>query len=273
MSFEEKYLKYKSKYLNSKNQLGGDYKDGYYRAAGILFTDEKHILAGYQKGKGELQYEGGNLNGIGGTKDELYDNNDAKITAIREMLEELFNIFMKKDEEIIPQNAVNDYESNNTLKFIQLLKSCDNIQTEETNIIAEIKKQIGLYKKIQLIKNDTHNKRLFKLIMEIYNKFEMKKYLYYFNYVNFIYSFEDMKILLAIINSYGFSSPYYDTPPHDIYDIISMRKQVKKGKEAIGEVAALSLLPIQEDVSIDKNFISDIKYYFNKDKDKLKTDL
>ena len=90
MSYQNKYLKYKNKYLNLKNQIGRGYKDlefSEYESAGIIFTDNKHILAGYQKTR---------FSGIGGHKEELFDNNDAKITAIREMLEELFGIEMTR---------------------------------------------------------------------------------------------------------------------------------------------------------------------------------
>jgi hypothetical protein len=57
------------------------YTDAAYGAAGVLFRDETHFIAGYQPKLGLI-------NGIGGKK-EAGDKN-AKATALREMLEELF---------------------------------------------------------------------------------------------------------------------------------------------------------------------------------------
>jgi hypothetical protein len=56
-----------------------------YSAAGVVFTDGKHMLAGYQPGKKRPH-----ISGIGGGKDE--SDKSYIHTAIREMIEELFDI-------------------------------------------------------------------------------------------------------------------------------------------------------------------------------------
>ena len=77
-----------------------------YKAAGIIFTDGKHILAGYQPNKPKPF-----LSGIGGMKEKGEEYLD---TAIRETLEELFEF------EYIPFELIHEIKNTITpVKYIQ----------------------------------------------------------------------------------------------------------------------------------------------------------
>ena len=94
----------------------------------------------------------------------------------------------------------------------------------------------------------------------IYTEIEIKKFVYYpdISYINFICSFNDMNKILSWIKIRGFKSKYYEQIPVNIYELISQRIKVD------GEVHALTLLPLQNDLSINKCFINDIKDYVGK---------
>ena len=210
MSLQNKYLKYKNKYLNLKKQIGGSYKDSKfseYKSAGIMFTDGKHLLAGYQKGATPEEGIGGYFGGIGGYKEKKFDNDDASFTAIREMLEELFDIKMTK-------------------------------------------------------KNNKLNSVIIKLITRINTNIPINNFTYNLNnnYITFFYTFEEMNTILQIISEFFSNTNYYDIIPTNIYELISMRKKIKGG-----EVAALSLLPLQTDLTINNNFLIDIQKYIKRE--------
>ena len=154
-----------------------------FSAAGILFSNETHVLAGYQPHKSTPC-----ITGIGGTRNE---GEYALQTAWRETLEELFNI--NPDKELIT--------------IINL------------NII---------HKKLCVIDN----------------------------YYILTYTFEDLELILQLLNKKNITSNLYDTFPSTIYELIFNRKIDSKN-----EISHLCLLPLKENVIINNDFIKDINYF------------
>ena len=244
MFYKSNYLKYIDKYETLHKQIGGNYKQyTEYKAAGMMFTDTKHILAGYQKT---------GFSGIGGGRELVFDRNDAKLTAIREILEELYGIEMIKLSNNIQQAQVNEDPAVNLDKFQQMLVICNTIVTNDTFITDEIKKQINNYTKRTDIMNN--NNKILGLILDINETLKITSFAYYREnfYINFICTFNDIKIISDAIKRHNLTSKYYPDLPNNIYELISMRKKVG------GEIGELTLFPIQTNLSIDKYFISDI---------------
>lgn len=269
MSYENKYLKYKDKYLNLKKQYGGNYHTITidYNSAGIIFTDGKHVLAGYQKNRF--------FSGIGGSKEP--SETDPKFTAIREMLEELFGF----DE--IKNLDESEEKINEKIKKLESFKSefevVINNQSYLKNLIKQIdyclkieKDKLKLYaNKVDIEKN---NEKMIQLIQQI-KTIPIKKYLYHGKYVNFIIDFGMTRDMLYFISKSGITSKYYDSIPNDIFEIIN-----KRNTDVPGEVSNLALVPIkniallpidsqkilQKTIIFDDYFITDLnKLIENKD--------
>jgi hypothetical protein len=231
-----------------------------YNSAGIIFTDETHVLAGYQKNKF--------YSGIGGKK-ELSDLS-VKFTAIREMLEELFGF------EMIEQNLETEKKIENNIEELLLLKDTINLtfQNSTNSIITDIKKQVqsSLDKEItkyKIYNNKLNNEQIKQLIHQI-ESIHIEKYIYHGGYVNFIFDFDKTIGMLEIIKSSGMKSKYYDSIPNNIFEIINKRKTDIKG-----EISYLALFPIKNIVFeitdtqktvFDDYFITDLnKLIENKD--------
>lgn len=155
-----------------------------YTTAGSFFTDGNLVLCGYQQNKSI-----NNISGFGGKK-ELTDKTYIE-TAIRETLEELFNI--KPDKELI--NIIN------------------------LNII---------HKKLIVIDN----------------------------YYMLTYTFEDLELILQLLNKKNTISKLYDIFPLTISELIFNRKI-----DSNNEISHLCLLPLKENVVINNDFIKDINYF------------
>ncbi len=248
-NYYDKYIKYKKKYLETNNnkQHGGynilqDYKEVKYVAAGIIFTDKKHVLSGYQVGM-KKNY----ISGIGGGVSPS-DNSNPKITAIRETLEELFGIEF--------QNILSEDELNKNIELFNEINSLivereNNINDIEQikNIIKNFTENIGIdYNLIEI-----NNNKINQLIEKI-NLIEVKEYIYDGEYyVNFIFTFENLNEMLGLVKNSGLTSKFYDQIPENIFDLISKRKENKS------EVQQLALLPLQKNLLVDPNFIEDIE--------------
>ena len=111
-----------------------------YNAAGIIFTDERHILGGFQPHK-----KNPFISGIGGMKEpgETY-----MITAIRETLEELFDL------QNIPEvllNELNQKLKNKPImqndKYISIICTFEDLQII-FNLLKEYKIRSRLYDEI-----------------------------------------------------------------------------------------------------------------------------
>jgi hypothetical protein len=155
-----------------------------YTTAGSFFTDGNLVLCGYQRDKSI-----NNISGFGGKK-ELMDKTYIE-TAIRETLEELFNI--NPDKELIT--------------IINL------------NII---------HKKLLVIDN----------------------------YYILTYTFEDLELILQLLNKKNITSNLYDIFPLTISELIFKRKL-----DSTNEISQLCLLPLKENVVINNDFIKDINYF------------
>jgi len=155
-----------------------------YDSAGILFISNNMVLGGYQKNA---------ISGFGGKK-ELSDKSYIE-TAIRETLEELFDI----------------------------IPTSDLITMININIIHK------------------------KLIINQ-------------NYYMLVYTFEDLELILELLNKNNITSHLYDKFPVTISDLIMKRKQ-----NLNSEISCLCLLPLKQNISINKLFIQDINdYLFHK---------
>jgi hypothetical protein len=256
MSYQNKYLKYKNKYLNLKKQYGGKitYETQPYESAGIIFTDNKHVLAGYQKNKF--------FSGVGGKKEKTDRN--SKFTAVREMLEELFGfeiINIQESNETINENIIKlkslqeqlntMFPNNHKFYIINLMKQLNFSIEQETNIQK-------LYGNIQNILSNNDN--INKLIENIITNIHIEKYIYHSGYINFILDFEKTKNMLKIIKDNNFTSKFYDEIPNDIIELVHKRKT-----NVQGEITNLALVPVQKTMLFDNYFITDLNKLVNKE--------
>jgi hypothetical protein len=67
------------------------------------------------------------------------------------------------------------------------------------------------------------------------------------------YSFQDLEDMLKIIRDYNVNSPYYDTFPLNVQDLLFGRK-----KDKGAEIQVLALLPLEDGIQLDDAFLSDI---------------
>jgi 8-oxo-dGTP pyrophosphatase MutT (NUDIX family) len=155
-----------------------------YNSAGSFFTDGKLVLSGYQQNKKQSH-----ISGFGGKKE--YNDNSYIETAIRETLEELFDI-------------------KPTIEIITIVN---------LNII---------HKKLII-----HN-----------------------NYYILVYSFEDLELILNLLNKNNIASKLYDIFPLTISELIFNRKI-----DSTSEISHLCLLPLKKNINIDNDFIQDINFY------------
>ena len=85
------------------------------------------------------------------------------------------------------------------------------------------------------------------------------------SYISVVYSFEDLEILLDIMNQYTIQSRVYENFPLTISDLILHRI-----KNITSEVDRLVLIPLSSPSmdlqSIDKDFITDIQFYLKLNK-------
>ena len=95
------------------------------------------------------------------------------------------------------------------------------------------------------------------LIDEINKHLIYKKLLYSNNYYTLIYSFDDLEILLNILNKL-IKSDLYELFPLNISDLIFKRKS-----KLISEISNLCLLPLEKDLLIDSELIHDINSYLD----------
>lgn len=113
-----------------------------YECAGILFTDMKHVLAGYQPNKRKPC-----ITGIGGGREEGEQYMD---TAIRETIEELFNVdevskkLIHTIRDTIPpkQIIMNEY-------YVTIVYNFDDLHTF-LKIVKRFKLQTNVYDKFPL---------------------------------------------------------------------------------------------------------------------------
>ena len=151
--------------------------------SGIFFTNGELVLCGYQSNK-----KIPNISGFGGKRE---DNDKTLIhTAIRETLEELFNI--KPDIELI-NNIILMFNTNKTI-----------------------------------INND---------------------------YYLIIYSFDNLELLLQLLQKNNIHSNLYDKFPSNISELIFTRKI-----DINAEISHLCLLPLKENLQLNSDFIQDINY-------------
>lgn len=73
------------------------------------------------------------------------------------------------------------------------------------------------------------------------------------SYVNVVYSFEDLEMILTFTKYYCKSSLLYDTFPSNYINLIIERKNIVSS-----EIGELVLLPYNKNIRIDQNFIKDI---------------
>ena len=90
------------------------------------------------------------------------------------------------------------------------------------------------------------------LIEEINKHLSCKKLINNNNYYTLIYSFNDLEILLNILNK-SIKSDLYELFPLNISDLILKRKSM-----ITSEISKLCLLPLEKDLTIDPNLIQDI---------------
>jgi hypothetical protein len=225
-----------------------------YKAAGIIFTNNTHIIAGYQEDSETNQFA---FSGFGGKK-EVSDNNNPKFTAIREMLEELFDIQVNLSTGI-KEEAISNIES-----LEQMLADLDDINItfmnlnihviRHINYLIHVNQTLITYSDEQV---DQNNIRVNKLIDQII-RIPVQNYIYENFYINYIYNFAQLEEILYIIKNNNFTSKYYDQIPTNIFDLITKRKKISSG-----EIESLALLPVQEDLQVHEYFIQDIKELIN----------
>lgn len=224
-----------------------EHKD--YKASGIIFTNNTHIIAGYQEDSQTNKFA---FSGFGGKK-EVSDNNNPKFTAIREMLEELFDI------QVNLSNSIKE-KANSNIKFLQkLLDDLDDMNITfmnfnihvitHINYLIQINQTLLIYLSNQIDQNKINVNKLIDQIMLI----PVQRYINNNFYINYIYNFEQLEQILHIIKNHNFTSKYYDEIPINILDLITKRKKVS------GEIESLALLPLQENLQVHKYFIKDIK--------------
>jgi len=80
-----------------------------------------------------------------------------------------------------------------------------------------------------------------------------KKLIIQNNYYMLTYTFDDLELILKLLNKYNVVSSLYDTFPLNINDLIFKRKFDIKS-----EISHLCLLPLKEKLEIDPNFIQDV---------------
>jgi hypothetical protein len=148
--------------------------------AGVIFMNELNttILCGYNI----------KINSISGIGGKPFENEDLNKTAIREMLEELF--------ELNDKNIIIDY-------------ILDTINTS------------------RIINSN--------------------------NYYIYIYTFNDLQIILNILNSYNIQSKLYDVFPTNLNELILNRKI----KEAT-EISYLCLIPLMNNLKFASDFLQDL---------------
>jgi hypothetical protein len=78
------------------------------------------------------------------------------------------------------------------------------------------------------------------------------------NYYMLVYSFEDLELILQLLNQKEITSNLYDIFPRTISDLIFFRKIDSKKNS---EISHLCLLPIVTDVNIHSNLIKDITLF------------
>jgi hypothetical protein len=221
-----------------------------YKAAGVIFTNNTHIIAGFQQ---DEQANVCAFSGIGGKK-EISDEEIPKFTAIREMLEELFDIQVN----LLDINIKKQAKSNIEL-LEQMIFDLDNMRNIDINIHMDIKSHLNyliqinqsstIYSDEQVEQNKLKVNNLINQIILI----PVDKYIYHNSYVNFIYDFTQLEEILHIIKNNNFTSKYYHDFPTNIIDLIAKRKR------SSGEIKSLALLPLQENLQVHEYFIQDIK--------------
>jgi hypothetical protein len=145
-------------------------------SAGCLFTNGSHVLGGYQKGA---------IGGIGGKAKEGENSHN---TALREMLEEIFEVY--------------DFP-------------IENVWLPPKKIIVRR------------------------------------------SYTIFVYGFDDLESISAILKGYGVISPLYTEIPLSIWDIV-LKRLTKDGTE----ISALCILPVVKHESgpfVEPYFVGDIQ--------------
>ena len=104
-----------------------------YKAAGVIFTNNTHIIAGFQQDEQTNEYA---FSGIGGKKEDP-DNANPKFTAIREMLEELFDI------QVNLLDITNEKAKSNIDLLEQMIEDLDNMTIVDINIHIDIKSHLN----------------------------------------------------------------------------------------------------------------------------------
>ena len=220
-----------------------------YQAAGIIFTNNTHIISGYQEDSETKRYA---FSGFGGKKED-FDEEKPAYTAIREMLEELFDIQVNLLN-------INIEKTNSNVELLQqMLDDLDNMSIIDINIhtdvkshlnyLIELNQNMNIYSDEHIEKNKVRVNSLINQIMLI----PVEKYIYHNSYVNYVYNFDQLEQILHIIRNNNFTSKYYDQIPTNILDLITKRKR------AGGEIESLALLPLQEELQVHEYFIQDIK--------------
>ena len=73
------------------------------------------------------------------------------------------------------------------------------------------------------------------------------------NYMNFVYSFEDLVKMLHLFQSFSIQSKFYDKFPQTISELIFNRKNLVDA-----EVQQIVLLPLVKNIVISPDFVNDI---------------
>lgn len=97
------------------------------------------------------------------------------------------------------------------------------------------------------------------LLCKLVTSISPKKVIQTGDYINVIYSFEDLHLLLKLCKNHRLQSPYYKLLPRTVYELITSRIIVESA-----EITYLTLLPILSDVNdlpVSRQFLSDMKTF------------
>ena len=91
------------------------------------------------------------------------------------------------------------------------------------------------------------------IIDDIFLHFMPKRFIQNGPYLLLHYTFEDLEDILKVIKDYKISSPVYTTFPTTIQELLFGRI-----KHPTAEIQTLALLPLEDGMSLDDAFLSDI---------------
>ena len=94
------------------------------------------------------------------------------------------------------------------------------------------------------------------LIHKLMTKFEPVTVFRNENYINVVYTFEDLEGMLKCMNKAGIRTYFYETPPQTVVDLIFKRKRSRTA-----EIEDFALLPVAmfDGGCVDPDFVSDVQ--------------